>query len=664
MKRMGDTTLDLEELLTTARQHLRNNQYEHVIAACETALAAAPDDLRFIFLLGMAQRRTKHYAEARHHLRIMTQAAPNLATAHHEYGLACLGLGRLREARKALEEAVGLEPELQAAWLTLRDVRATEGDDAGAADAYRHALGTSKPAEPIQKALEFVAEGRLGLAEGICRKFLHDNPFDVNAIRLLAEIGMRLGAVPDAINLLQRCLELAPDFHVARSNYAAALARRQQFDAALAQMAQLEKDQPDGLPHKVQAASIMSMAGRYKQAHAKFEDIIQHVPDSATILTNYGHSLRYGGRGADAVEIYQRAIAADPEAGEAYWSLANLKTFRFSDEQIEDMKTRLAGMSEDSADKFHVAFALGKALEDTGEHDSSFEAYAVGNAIKKRTSGYTRELIHKRVDNAVNHVDATFFSEGGHDSDEPIFIVGLPRAGSTLLEQILASHSQVEATAELPFIGQLAGELTGRLKPDQTSPYPGLIKGLSTKQRRELGQQYLDRAAAYRSGKPRFVDKLPNNFLHVALIKAILPRATIIDARREPMAAGFATFKQLFAQGQLFSYNLEDIGHYYADYLRLIEHWNAVLPGEVLTVRYEQVVSDLETEVRRLLDFSQLPFEDACLSFHEQKRAVRTASSEQVQQPIYTDALTQWQRYEKHLGPLKQVLTERGVLAG
>lgn len=659
---MGDNTNDLGELLATARQHLRNNQNEQVIAVCDTALAAAPGDLRFVFMLGMALRRTGENAKARQHLKTMTQAAPNLAAAHHEYGLASLSLGKLRDARKALEEAVALEPELHGAWSTLRDVRAAEGNDLGAAEAYRNALGSSKPAEPIQQALEFFSQGRLGLAEGICRKFLQANPLDVNAIRLLAEIGLRLGMIPDSINLLERCLELAPDFHVARSNLITALARRQRFDVALAQAAQLEKDQPDHLPNMVQTASLLSMAGRYKQAYAKFEEVLQRVPDSAIILTNYGHALRYGGEGRKAVDIYLQAIAADPDAGEAYWSLANLKTFRFSEDQIEDMASRLAALTDDSPDRFHLAFALGKAREDAADYDGSFSSYALGNEIKKRSTGYQARLIQKRVDNALDQCGDNFFAEGGNASAEPIFIVGLPRAGSTLLEQILASHSQVEATAELPFIGQIASELTGRLKPNEPSPYPGLIERLTPKQRRDLGQQYLDRAAVYRTGKSHFIDKLPNNFLHVALIKSLLPNSTIIDARRDPMAAGFATFKQLFAQGQLFSYNLEDIGHYYADYLRLMAHWNQVLPNQVLTVRYEQVVTELEPQVRRLLDFCQLPFEDACVSFHEQKRAVRSASSEQVRQPIYTGALTQWQHYEKHLDPLRKVLTDRGVL--
>jgi hypothetical protein len=326
------------------------------------------------------------------------------------------------------------------------------------------------------------------------------------------------------------------------------------------------------------------------------------------------------------------------------------------------MRARLASLTKPSADKYHLAFALGKALEDTAAYSESFEAYAAGNEIKRNFSAYDHEDTGARVDAMITHCGPGLFDGSGHPSGEPIFIVGLPRAGSTLLEQILASHSQVEATAELPFIGQIAGELSGRKKRSEESKYPAVIAKLSPQRRLELGQQYLDRAAIYRGGKPRFIDKLPNNFLHVALIKTILPNATVIDARREPMAVCFANFKQLFAQGQEFTYSLEDIAHYYADYQRLMAHWHSVLPNGVLTVQYEDVVDDLDTQVNSLLAYCNLDFEESCIRFHEHDRAVRTASSEQVRKPVYRDALTQWKHYQEHLQPLLDVLGERGVL--
>jgi tetratricopeptide (TPR) repeat protein len=654
--------MNLDDLLETARQGIRANENAGVIKACESALEIAPDDTRFIFLHGVALRRAGELERAEPQLRKVLDAAPGLAAAHQELGLLCLSRGRLGEARKSLERAVELEPGLTEAWRVLYDVRAAEGDDAGAADAFRRALGTSEPDPALQKALELFAAGRLGIAEGICREYLRQRPMDVNAIRLLAEIGTKLGIIDDAINLLERCLELAPNFHVARSNYATALGRKQRFQEALEQMDRLEREQPGNISHEVQTASLFAMSGRFPEAHEKFRDVLKRAPDSARILTNYGHSLRYGGKGTEATKAYQKAIAAEPDAGEAYWSLANLKTFRFSAEQIDAMRERLESLKNPSADKYHLAFALGKALEDSGEYQESFEAYALGNAIKRQFSAYDREDTSARVDAAITHCGASLFDGSGHSSNAPIFIVGLPRAGSTLLEQILASHSRVEATAELPFIGQIAMELSGRRKRSEESRYPAVLAELSPEQREELGQQYLDRAAIYRSDKSHFIDKLPNNFLHVALIKTILPNATIIDARREPMAACFANFKQMFAQGQEFTYSLEDIGHYYADYLRQMAHWHSILPSGVLTVRYEDVVDDLEIQVNALLAHCGLEFEEACIRFHEHDRAVRTASSEQVRQPIYRDALRQWMHYQDHLEPLRQVLQERGVL--
>ena len=379
-------------------------------------------------------------------------------------------------------------------------------------------------------------------------------------------------------------------------------------------------------------------------------------------LSGLGHVLKTVGRTDQAIEAYRQCIRAYPAFGEAYWSLANLKTFRFPAGQVDAMRTRLDALDKPSADRYHLAFALGKALEDAGRYDESFDAYATGNRIKREFSAYDRKDTTARVDAMIEHCTPALFDTGGHPSGEPIFIVGLPRAGSTLIEQILASHSAVEATAELPFIGEIASELSGKRKRTDRSNYPAVIAELAYDQRKALGQQYLARAAVYRTGAPRFIDKLPNNWLHVGLIRAILPNATIIDARREPMAACFANFKQLFARGQEFTYSLEDIGHYYADYLRLMEHWQSVLPGAVLTVQYEDVVDDLETQVAALLDHCGLPFEDACVRYYEKDRAVRTASSEQVRQPIYRDALTLWRHYEKHLAPLAGVLAARGVL--
>ena len=651
-----------EDLYEQIKVALQNGDSETACQLAKDARDMAPGDSRFVLMHGVALRRNGQHKAAEPLLRQILVEAEGLVLAHHELGLALKGQGRLSEAIMSLETAVRLQPSLKTAWRDLYELRASQGDDLAAADAYRRSLGSQQGLDPLlTKVLDLMQAGRLGAAEGICREYLKRRPHDVDAIRLLAEIGITLGMLDEAIVLLERCLALAPNFTIAQANYATALARRQRFDEALDRTGRLQIEQPDNLSHKVQHASILAMAGRFEQAHEKFEEVLTFIPDNARILTSYGHSLRYGGRGEDAAAAYQRAIAAEPDAGEAYWSLANLKTFKFVDAQLDGMRQRYAAMEKLSADRYHLAFALGKALEDKGDFAESFAAYADGNTIKNTFSSYTTERTSGEVDSMIEHCADGFLEPGGHTSNEPIFILGLPRAGSTLLEQILASHSAVEATAELPLISQIAGELGGGRRRSEQNLYPQCLTSMSQDQRESLGQRYLDGASTYRTDKPFFIDKMPNNWVHIGLIKTILPNATIIDARRHPMAACFANFKQLFARGQEFTYGLEEIGHYYADYMRLMDHWHSVLPHGLMTVQYETVVEDLETQVRVLLDHCNLPFEEQCLRYYEKDRAVRTASSEQVRQPIYRDALSVWQRYEAHLDPLKAVLDERGI---
>ena len=653
----------VETLFTQASDALRNQDPQRARDLCAEARHQDPDDPRLVMLHGFALRRSGDYAQAEPLLRRTLSVDPGLEIAHHELGLALKGLGRLSEARRSMEQAVALSPSMITVWRDLYEVRAAEGDDVGAAEAYRNAIGNKELDPLLHKALELVGQGRLGVAEGICREYLKRRPHDVDAIRLLAEVGISIGSIGEALLLLERCLELAPEFHVARANYVTALSRHQRFDEALAENERLRKAQPNNLAHQVQCATTLSMAGRFEPAHSEFAKVLEQAPDNERILTSYGHSLRYGGKGDEAIAVYLRAIEAESSAGEAYWSLANLKTFRFDDDQLANMQSQLSVLTKPSEDKTHLAFAVGKALEDREDYDASFAAYAEGNAIKRQMSGYDADKTSARVDRLIARCGADLWNKEGHPSDEPIFIIGLPRAGSTLLEQILASHSQVEATAELPFIGRIVGEMVaGRERGDEPL-YPRILNDLSVDERHARGQQYLDLAAGYRTGKARFIDKLPNNWEHVAFIKTILPNATIIDARRQPMAACFANFKQLFARGQEFTYSLEDIGRYYADYLRLMNHWHGVFPGGLLTVQYEDVVENLDTQVRQLLSHAGLQFEEACLHYYEKDRAVRTASSEQVRQPIYRDALNLWEHYLPHLGALESLLRERGVLA-
>ena len=497
------------------------------------------------------------------------------------------------------------------------------------------------------------------MAEGVCRDYLQRWPTDVNAIRLLADIALQLGVHEDAVKLLRRCLELAPDYHLARNNYANALSKVGEYEAALREIDRLERAEPQNLSHPVLAAAVLVNVGAYQQAIERYERILAEAPDHARLQMSYGHALKTLGRQDESVAAYRRAIVLQPDLGEAWWSLANLKTLRFTAQDIAAMRRCLAREGLDAEDEWHLHFALGKALEDGKDYDAAFAAYAKGNELKRARSGYDAAENTAALEKIAASCTRERFESRrgcGHPAPDPIFIVGLPRAGSTLLEQILASHSMVDGTMELPYIPQFARRLGGKKKRDDPSEYPDVLWRLTDGQCRALGREFLDAAGIQRRGAPFFIDKLPNNFAHVGLIHLMLPNAKIIDARRHPLATCFSGFKQLFAAGQEFSYGLADIGRYYRDYAALMEHWDRVLPGRVLRVCYESVIDDLEGEVRHLLDYCGLPFEPGCLAYHRNRRAVRTASSEQVRQPIYRDAVAQWRRFEAHLGPLQQAL--------
>lgn len=655
---------DVKALVEAARARLQAGDRKEALQLSQQAVDVDAEHPPALFLLGVALRLNGLLDEAIQKLSDFLVLAPGVAQGRYERGLARYSRGDLLEAVNDLQQAVEIDPSFANAWRTLSEVLLAQGNEDEAAKAHARSVLTREVDPALRQATELFAAGRVGVAEGICREYLRINPTDVNAMRLLADIGYKLGIMEEAVQLYQRCLELAPDYHMARHKYALALSKQDKFEAAMEQVNHLIKIDPNNVAYKTLHAAIASSAGRFDEAHVVYEDVLARVPDAVTILTSYGHSLRYSGKGEKAAIIYRRAIAADAGHGDAYWSLANLKTVKFTAAEAEDMTKRLLAIAGDSPDKYHLAFAVGKALEDLKDYSGSFDAYKAGNEIKRRYSGYDAEDNTQRIDDSIAVCDDKFisqFDEGGHPDSSPIFIVGLPRSGSTLLEQILASHSQVEATAELHFISRIAAQLEGTRKRGELRRYPKLLADLSRDERIALGQQYLDACSVYRSNGTKFIDKLPNNFMHVALIRAILPNATVIDARRSPMAACFANFKQLFAEGQPFTYSLEDIGHYYADYQRLMLHWQQVMPGQCLTVEYENVVGDLEGQVARMLEHCSLDFEDACVSFHENDRAVRSASSEQVRQPIFQGGLEQWRHFESALGPLKNVLNSRGL---
>jgi tetratricopeptide (TPR) repeat protein len=492
---------------------------------------------------------------------------------------------------------------------------------------------------------------RLEIAEPLLRRYLKADPFDARAIRMLAELAGRIGRYGDAETLLRRAIELAPGFTAARSNLALVLHRQSRSTEALAELDTLLAAEPDHPGHANLKAAALGRIGGFEEAIGLYEQVLSHAPDQPRVWMSYGHMLKTVGRQADGVAAYRRALALSPTLGEVWWSLANLKTVRFDEADMAAMTAALAAPALSDEDRFHLDFALGKAWEDRGAAEPAFAHYAAANELRRTKVRYDADDTAALVDRMIALATPAFFeAAAGHgcDSPDPIFIVGMPRAGSTLVEQILSSHSLVEGTTELPDMPLLA-----RSVPD----FPRGIAALDGAALTRLGEEYLRRAAVQRrTDRPFFIDKLPNNWLHVALIRVILPNARIVDARRHPLACCFSNFKQHFARGQTFSYSLADMGHYYRDYVRLMTHIDRVQPGRVHRVIYEAMVDDTEAQVRALLDACGLAFEPACLDFHRTERAVRTASSEQVRQPIFRGGLDAWQPFDAHLDPLRAAL--------
>jgi tetratricopeptide (TPR) repeat protein len=520
----------------------------------------------------------------------------------------------------------------------------------------RHAV-----ADPILlEAGRALVDNDIPHAEALLRDRLRRSPTDVAAIRMLAEVAARIGRYEDAAHLLERCLELAPGFHAARQNYAMVLHRGNRPQEALAQVERLLAGDPGNPGYRNLRAVVLCRTGDFGEAIELYEDLLAEHPGQARVWLSQGHALKTAGLGERAIAAYRRCIELDPGFGDAWWSLANLKTFRFDDADIAAMRAQLQRADLGDEHRLHLDFALGKALEDRGEYAGSFAHYSRGNALRLARVPYSADTTSERLLRAAEIYTPGFFQARtgyGVAAGDPIFIVGMPRAGSTLVEQILSSHPLVEGTMELPEIISLTRALRQQGADDGPARYHEVLAGLDADAVRGLGERYLERTRIQRkSGAPFFIDKMPNNFAHIGLVQLALPNARIIDVRRHPLACGFSLFKQHFARGQDFSYSLEDIGRYYRDYVGLMAHFDRVLPGRIHRVAYEALVDDTEAEVRRLLDYCGLPFEPRCLRFFENDRPVRTASSEQVRQPIYRAGVDHWTHFEPWLGPLKAAL--------
>jgi tetratricopeptide (TPR) repeat protein len=629
-------------------------------AQAREILKVVPNQPDALLILGRARSMQGDVTGAIAIFEPLAVAEPKLAAAHYELGLAKSVSGDISAAIAALRRAVALQPQYTGAWRALGDALTLAEDEAGAAQAYARQIKASVNDPQLIQAAVALCDNRLSVAETILRDFLKKYPTDVSAIRMLAETGARLGRLEDAETLLARCLELAPSFTSARHNFAVILHRQTKSREALEQVRILLREDQNNPNYRALQAAILVRTGDYDQAIADYEKLLKEHSRQPKSWMSYGHALKTVGRQDECIAAYRKSIALLPGLGEAWWSLANLKTFRFSSVDMDAMRAQLARTDLGNEDRFHLHFALGKALEDGGNFAESFAHYEKANALRRSDIQYSADDTTALMRRSKTLFTVEFFGErksGGNGSPDPIFVVGLPRSGSTLIEQILSSHSMIEGTMELPDILSIARRLGGKRKRIPQSDYPEVLGRLTASDLTSLGAEYLERAHIQRRlGRPFFVDKMPNNFQHIGLIHLILPNAKIVDARRHPVGCCFSNYKQHFARGQNFTYDLIDIGRYYRDYVELMAHFDSVLPGKIHRVIYENMVQNSESEIRRLLAYCGLPFEEQCVRFHETERAVRTACSEQVRLPIFTDAVEHWQNFEPWLGPLKTVL--------
>jgi tetratricopeptide (TPR) repeat protein len=653
----------VESEVMRIRALLKERRFDEAVKTASMLAGTLPKNRDALYLLALGQRQQRQLSEALETLQRLERHHPRYSLLYEERGLCYVAMKDAPNAIAAFGRAVELNPALPASFEMLAGLHRLTGDTENAERAATEAAKLRALPPAVVDATGLFAEGDIIGAERIIRAFLLRHGDHIEAMRLLARIGVTLGVLDDAEILLAAVLRRVSDYVAARHDYACVLLERHKHAEARKQLETLLSRDPDSRVYRTLYASTTVGLGRHEEAIALYRGLIAETPAGASELAelhlSVAHALKTLGRAEEAIEAYRAAIAARPDFGDAYWSLANLKTFRFTDEEVARALDFEARPETASADRYNLCFALGKAFEDRADFEKSWRYYERGNALKRQESRYRPDVIERNTANQKKYCDAAFFRERagyGHLSDEPIFIVGLPRSGSTLIEQILASHSEVEGTQELADIPRIVLDLQGR-DPDIDNPrYPGILIDQAPEIFVTLAEKYLRDTQVYRSGRPRFIDKMPNNFRHIGLIHLMFPNAKIIDARREPMACCLGNLKQLFAQGQEFAYSIDDIARYYRTYLDLMEHWDSVLPRRVLRVWHEDVVADLEGNVRRILDYCGLGFEPGCVEYYKTERSIRTASSEQVRRPIFREGLDHWRHFEPWLDPLRDAL--------
>ncbi|WP_289029352.1 tetratricopeptide repeat-containing sulfotransferase family protein [uncultured Paraglaciecola sp.] len=652
----SQTDLNVDEI----KRALQSNNIDKAIQLAQKLLATAlPVEAKIEanYLLAVAQRSKGKIAEATKTIDQLINLNPNHARAYQELGYLSLSAADKPKAAMAFAKATRLNPALLASWQKLAPLYQEYAQTSGQQAAEQKIAQLSTLPVEIRGAQDLMYEGKLALADTVCRRFLQKHKHHVEAMMLLAEIGLKLKLYHEAEFLLESCIEIHPDHLDARLALVQLFSKLGKFSQAKEQAQLLLSKQAENPQYLAAKAGAMVGIGEVEQAIVIYQQILKQHHNLPGMQLLLGHAHKANGDIKQAVTAYQAAYTIRADFGDAYWSLANTKTYRFTKHELTQMQAQLEKPNVEQDDRVHFEFALAKTYEDSKQFDIAFNHYRQGNKLKNQLSHYSQTKLSEQI-NAQKSVFTSAFFEShknvGDNNPAPIFILGLPRAGSTLLEQILASHSQVDGTMELHNILGLAAKLSS-----SKGGYPHIVEQIDNTYFARFGQQFIEQTQCYRQGAAFFIDKMPNNFMHIGLIKCILPNAKVIDARRDPIACCFSGYKQLFAEGQEFSYDLENMAHYYQSYQSLMKHWEEVLPGFVLRVQHEDVIEDLEGEVRRMLDFCQLPFETNCLDFHKTKRTIKTPSSEQVRQPINSTAKDQWKNFEKNLTPLIRAFTSK-----
>lgn len=656
----------MPQTLKDIKSLLQSGQFDNAIPKINQRLLdtdlASEEKLELLYLKAVALRYTGKFELAFDVQTELLEAQSDNGRAYQERGYCQLALNDIENALVSFHKAVEVNPALVASWLKIVELFKAKQHASYAQAAEQLSLLRALP-KPVLGAMDLMYEGKLYQAEQVCRQFLQTNKHQPDAMCLLAEIGLKLKVFDDAEFLLESCINLYPGNQQAKALYINLLNRLGKFKQAAKEAEGFLRQfsPPIGTKITIQAtlANCYINLGRLEEGQNIYKEIIAHSPERAGVHVQLGHAYKTSGDVELAIASYKQAYSHTPEHGDAYWSLANIKTYQFTDQELDQMERLISQPNISADDKIHIYFSLGKAFEDRNMFDKSFGYYDKGNHLKRSANGYSADKSTALIEQQIKYTSAELFKEkalSGNSSSEPIFIVGLPRAGSTLLEQILASHSLVDGTRELHNILGIALKLRGRIANGEPE-YPKNLSQLSSSQLKQLGDMYINDTKPYRSGAPYFIDKMPNNFIHIGLIKLILPNAKIIDARREPMACCFSGFKQLFGEGQDFSYGLKDIGQYYRDYERLMAHWDNVFPGQILRVQHEELVNNFEVEVARILDYCQLPFEQSCIEFYKTKRNIHTPSAQQVRQPISDKGLLQWKNYQPYLNMLEESLS-------